>query len=96
VFSKAPNGTAYARERRFFLSSTPMSIQPECDKWCMMQDLCDKSRSGSVTTDHCFTQCVEDNGRRLLVAGAHSAALRSEAAVGDIEKVPLSPLYVYV
>jgi hypothetical protein len=60
------NGTSYARERRFFLSSTPLSIQPPCDKWCMMQDLCDKGTSGATTSNQCFTECIETNGRRFV------------------------------
>jgi hypothetical protein len=60
------NGTSYARERRFFLSSTPRSVQPPCDKWCMMQDLCDKARSGSTGTDTCFAECIETNGRKFV------------------------------
>jgi hypothetical protein len=60
------NATSYARERRFFLSSTPTSIQPTCDKWCRMQDLCDKARSGTTTSNQCFTECIETNGRRFV------------------------------
>jgi hypothetical protein len=60
------NGSsAYARERRFFLSSTPTAIQPLCDDWCQMQDLCDKQHSGIMTSDMCFTECLENNGRAL-------------------------------
>lgn len=63
------NRTAYARERRHFLSSTPLSVQPACDKYCRMEDLCDKARSGAITSNQCFSECVEDNGR-LLVDGS--------------------------
>ena len=56
---------AYARERRHFLSSTPLSVQPACDAYCQMEDLCDKARSGATTSDQCFSECVEDQGRRL-------------------------------
>ena len=58
-------GDLYARERRFFLSSTPITIQPLCDDWCKMQDLCDKQHSGIMTSDMCFTECLENNGRAL-------------------------------
>ena len=60
------NATSYARERRFFLSSTPTAIQPLRDEWCQMQDLCDKLTSGNLTTDSTFTQCLEDNGRAFV------------------------------
>ena len=60
------NVSAYARERRFFLSSTPTSVQPACDAFCMMEDLCDKASSSVTTTNECFTECVENNGRRFV------------------------------
>ena len=62
------NGTAYARERRFFLSSTPLQVQPRCDKWCQIQDLCDKATSGIIGTDACFTMCTDTGGRALETA----------------------------
>jgi alpha-galactosidase len=93
------NGTesSYARERRFFLSSTATSIQPPCDKWCQMQDLCDKQRSGSVTTDQCFTQCIEDNGRALATStdGTEDSDVRTGGTVpsktDDVEKIGQHP-----
>ena len=60
------NGSSYARERRFFLSSTPTTVQPPCDRWCRMQDLCDKKLSGATTSDACFTECIENDGRALV------------------------------
>jgi len=70
------NASSYARERRFFLSSTPTSVQPPCDAYCRMQDLCDKATSGAVTSNACFTECLENNGRALVgtVAAAHVTA----------------------
>lgn len=61
--------SSYARERRFFLSSTPTAVQPPCDAYCQAQDLCDKATSGTVTTDSCFTQCLENNVRALTAEG---------------------------
>jgi len=69
------NGTSYARERRFFLSSTPTSVQPTCDAFCIMEDLCDKASSGMTTSNQCFTECLETNGRRLIGGAAASHAL---------------------
>lgn len=62
--SSVSNGT-YHDERRFFLSSTPVSIQPECGKWCQVQDLCDKEFSGRVGTDQGFTTCIGQGGCSL-------------------------------
>ena len=65
-------GSSYSRERRFFLSSTPTSIQPGCDAWCQAMDLCDKARSGSVSTDATFTQCLDDSNRELVPASTNT------------------------
>ena len=43
TFKTHRNATsAYAKERRFFYSSTPVDIMPRCESWCQTVDLCDK------------------------------------------------------
>ena len=76
LHNASTNDTSYARERRFFLSSTSLEIQPACDGWCQMQDLCDKQLSGSVGSDMCFTECLENNGRAL-------GPVKADEAVAD-------------
>ena len=41
-----------------------------------MQDLCDKQLSGSVGSDMCFTECLENNGRAL-------GPVKADEAVAD-------------
>jgi hypothetical protein len=41
-----------------------------------MQDLCDKQLSGSVGSDMCFTECLENNGRAL-------GSVKADEAVAD-------------
>jgi len=55
----------YADERRFFLSSTPVTVQPLCNEWCQVQDLCDKAFSGIVGTDQGFSTCIGGQGSAL-------------------------------
>ena len=65
---------SYNHSLRFFLSSTPLSIQPLCDSFCQVQDLCDKSLSAHTQTDGSFTQCVDAGGQQLV---AQPTGLRS-------------------
>ena len=65
---------SYNHSLRFFLSSTPLSIQPLCDSFCQVQDLCDKSLSAHTQTDGSFTQCVDTGGQQLI---AQPTGLRS-------------------
>eukprot|EP00927_Polykrikos_kofoidii_P071829 TRINITY_DN68033_c0_g1_i1.p1 TRINITY_DN68033_c0_g1~~TRINITY_DN68033_c0_g1_i1.p1 ORF type:complete len:534 (-),score=69.42 TRINITY_DN68033_c0_g1_i1:168-1769(-) len=76
--TSAQNVTAslYQRERRFFLSSTPEEVQPECDQWCRIQDLCDKEHSAVTGSNMCFSQCADTGGLELLVSSASEATLQ--------------------
>ena len=40
--------------------------QALCDSWCKMQDLCDKKLRAIMTSDACFTECIENEGRILV------------------------------
>jgi hypothetical protein len=57
----------YALEQRFYMSSTPTSVQPLCDAWCQTQDLCDKEFGGIVQTSGSqFTTCLGWTGAALF------------------------------
>lgn len=60
--SGAP-GTSYADERRFFMSSSPLKVQPECDRWCQVLDLCDKEFGAVVSgAPPTMSTCLAWNG----------------------------------
>jgi len=61
-FKKNRDG-AYAKERRFFLSSTPLDVAPACDAWCQDVDLCDKEFGARDAQEGGFEGCVYTAGR---------------------------------
>ena len=48
------------------MSSTPEKYQPECDRWCQVNDLCDKEFGSASGTEVTFSGCVYWNGHALL------------------------------
>ena len=54
---------AYEQERRFFMSSSPLEVQPACDRWCQVLDLCDKEFGAVVSgAPPTISTCLAWNG----------------------------------
>ena len=68
--ASAGQPSAYQKERRFFMSSTPEEYQPKCDVWCQTADLCDKEYGSAPGTETGFSGCVYWNARGLLRTAA--------------------------
>ena len=60
------SSSIYSKERRFFMSSTPVKYQPKCDAWCQTVDLCDKEFGADISTDKGFQGCTYWRGRNLI------------------------------